>query len=453
VEFRLLSFYCVLLLALGGVFSMFTVASFDRFESETVQANLESRAREIWTFAAGALDQPTTLREVLERRFSPAAQDRFIRITSSAHILYESGPPASADFDPGVVPLPARDHPLGGTQYGRLYLFTMDFRSPDGRLITIESGQTTPFAHTIRENLISSLLLGLPVLLAFAALGGYFLMQQVFSPLSRMIQVAEAITFNDPHNRLPTAGTGDRIDVLAQSLNRMLDRLDSAYQHASRFSADAAHELRTPLAIIRGELEYVAGHPGLPEELRNALSSTSEEVRRLVHMAEDLLTIANMDSVWGKKEHTSIDLTRLTTDTIEQMNLVAEEKGLALRVHASGPAFVSGDRNRLKQVLVNLLDNAIKYTPRGGTVDVSVQSHAGLVLLSVRDDGIGVPAEHHEDIFRRFFRMSTDRGQTGAGLGLSIARSICQAHGGTLNVRSTFGEGSEFRMELPIERS
>jgi signal transduction histidine kinase len=160
-----------------------------------------------------------------------------------------------------------------------------------------------------------------------------------------------------------------------------------------------------------------------------------------------------MDSVWGKKEHASVDLTQLTTDTIEQMHLLAEEKGLALQVHTSSPAFVSGDSNRLKQVLVNLLDNAIKYTPSGGTVEVSVQPVGGMVQLSVRDNGIGIPAEHHEDIFRRFFRMSTDRGQTGAGLGLSIARSICQAHGGSLNVSSTSGEGSEFRMELPLERS
>ena len=452
VEFRLLLFYCLLLLSLGGLFSMFTVASFDRFEKEALRTDVEDRAGEIWAIGGGLLNQPEVLRELLERRFSPEMQNRFIRLSTGGHVIYQSGPPVSREFDPRTVPLPARTREADGRNYGALYVVAMDFRQPDHRVVTVESGQSTVFVETPRDNLISSLLLGLPVLLAFAALGGYFLMRQAWAPLSHMIRAAEAITFNDPHNRLPLAGTGDRIDVLAQALNRMLDRLDSTYQHASRFSADAAHELRTPLAIVRGELEFIAGKADLRGDVRAAVTSIGDEVRRLTDMTSDLLTIAHLDSMGGKKEHASVDLAALATETIEQMYLLAEEKHIRLEVPTSPPAWVSGDRNRLKQVLVNLLDNAIKYTPEGGEVEVQIQSLGSVVQLTVRDTGIGIPVEHHEDVFQRFFRISTNRGQKGAGLGLSIARSICQAHGGTLTAHSISGSGSEFRLELPIER-
>jgi signal transduction histidine kinase len=453
VEFRLLLFYCLLLLALGGLFSMFTVVSFDRFEKEALRTDVEDRAGEIWTIGGALLDQPDVLSELLERRFSPEMQNRFIRLSRNGHVLYQSGPPVSRDFDPRTVPLPSRHHPLDGRNHGALYVVAMDFRQSDHEVVTVESGQSTVFVETPRDSLISSLLLGLPILLALAALGGYFLMRQAWAPLSHMIRAAEAITFNDPHNRLPLAGTGDRLDGLAQALNRMLDRLDSTYQHASRFSADAAHELRTPLAIIRGEVEFIAERAELRGELRVAVTSICDEVRRLTDMTSDLLTIANLDSMSGKKEHASVDLTGLASETIEQMNLLAEEKHIRLEAPMSAAAWVSGDRNRLKQVLVNLLDNAIKYTPEGGSVDVQIQSQGRVVQLAVRDTGIGIPARHHEDVFQRFFRVSTDRGQKGAGLGLSIARSICQAHGGTLTVQSTPGSGSEFRLELPVERA
>jgi signal transduction histidine kinase len=452
-EFRLLSFYCLLLLALGSAFSLFTLDSFDRFEKETIRSDVENRAQEIWSLASGLIDEPAQLRELLERRFGAGAQNRFIRLSSAGAVIYESGRPSNQEFDPRSIPLPVpgtRREPL---EFGNLHVVTRAFELPDGRTIFVESGQSTEFVRTIRSNLISSFLFGLPVLLACAALGGYFLVRQAWTPLSHMIRAAEAITFNDPHNRLPLAGTGDRIDVLGQALNRMLDRLDSAYQHANRFSADAAHELRTPLAIIRGELELIATQSELRPEARESLGSVLDEVRRLADMSENLLTIASMDSMWGKKVHASVDLLEVATETIEQMNLLAEEKCIRLAISKSEPAFVSGDRNRLKQVLVNLLDNAIKYTPEGGEVAVELHAIEGRARLFVTDTGIGIPTEHLDDIFSRFFRLSTDRGAHGAGLGLSIARSICHAHGGTLTVDSVPGQGSRFCMDLPIERA
>jgi signal transduction histidine kinase len=454
-EFRLLAFYCILLLALCGAFLAFTVQSFDQFETQSVTSEVKNRATEIWDMGDALLDRPAELRDILERRFSPASHNRFIRIVSDGHVMYQSGKPADGGFDPDRVPMPdARSvAPRNGQHFGNLFVYLKTFKAADGRVVAIQSGRSVELAQIIRHNLVSSLLLSLPILLLSTAVGGYFLVRRAWAPLGDMIRAAEAITFNDPHNRLPLSGTGDRIDGLGQALNRMLDRLDSAYQHANRFSADAAHEIRTPLAIIRGELEMVAAKPGLSLEVQDSLESISDEVRRLADMAENLLTIASLDSMWGKKAHASVDLSALAFETSEQMNLLAEEKQIDLTIHADGPVFVAGDRNRLKQVLVNLLDNAIKYTPERGRVEIEICSQRERACLSVRDTGIGVPAEHLEDIFRRFFRLSTDRGLRGTGLGLSIARAICQAHGGTLTAHHLTRTGTEFRLELPAERS
>jgi signal transduction histidine kinase len=450
-EFRLLAFYGLLLLVLGLAVSLFTVRSLEHFEMETVRSNIEHRAREVWTVGSAAIGEPQALGDLIERRFSPSTANRFIRISSDSLILYQSGPPASGEFDPTRIPLPRSAADVLDRQYGDLYLVTRSFDA-DGHRILVESGQSIGFAWTIRRNLISSLLIGLSVLLAFATLGGYFLMRQAWMPLSRMIHAAEVITVNDPHTRLPVTDAGGRLAALAQSLNRMLDRLDAAYGHVSRFSADAAHELRTPLAIIRGEIEYLADQPELGAASQEAIGTIAEEVRRLADMTENLLTLAGLDSSGGGTPHARLDLHALACETLEQISVLAEEKQIQLMAPVGGPVTVSADRGRLKQVLVNLLDNAIKYTPRQGTVSVRIEQSPEVVRLIVADTGIGILPEHLESIFERFFRISTDRGERGTGLGLSIARSICQAHGGTLTVRSVPGQGSQFCVELPLER-
>jgi signal transduction histidine kinase len=266
-----------------------------------------------------------------------------------------------------------------------------------------------------------------------------------------MINAAESYSFNDPHNRLPLVGTEPRIEALGLALNRMLDRLDNAYDHVSRFSADAAHELRTPLTIIRGELELVADEAKSSPNLERAISNSLEEMNRLTGMVDSLITLSRMESLWGRHTHPRIALLSLADETVEQMNLLAEEKSITLTKPEGDPALgVTGDRDRLKQVLVNLIDNAIKYTPEGGEVRVKVTASGQKAQLKVQDTGIGVDPAHHVRIFDRFYRVSTDRGEAGAGLGLAIVRSICHAHGGTVAINSTAGKGSAFVVELPL---
>jgi two-component system OmpR family sensor kinase len=228
----------------------------------------------------------------------------------------------------------------------------------------------------------------------------------------------------------------------------MLDRLDNAYQHVSRFSADAAHELRTPLAIMRGELELLDDEP-LDDTMRKSVGNILGETARLSQIVESLIAIAQMDSVGGKRMHHPVDLLGLAAETIEQIRLLAVEKDIVIEGPDGSQVKALGDRDRLKQVIVNLLDNAIKYTLPGGRIAITVEETADLAILSVRDTGVGISPENLELVFDRFYRVATDRGEIGAGLGLAIVKAICAAHGGRIVAESALGVGTTFRMEIP----
>jgi heavy metal sensor kinase len=321
---------------------------------------------------------------------------------------------------------------------------------PRGELVIVETGQSDQFARTVQTRLAKSLFIGLPILLLAAALAGYLLMRQALTPVEVMINAAENYTFNDPHNRLPLVGAEPRIEALGLALNRMLDRLDNAYSHVSRFSSDAAHELRTPLTIIRGELELVASNARQSSDVDQAIANALEEMTRLSGIVDSLITLSRMESLWGKRTHSAVDLMELATETIDQMSLMAVEKDIALERPRGAPVMVAGDRERLKQVLVNLIDNAFKYTQRGGRVSIEVGARGEHGFVSVEDTGIGIDPNHHEKIFERFYRVTPDRGEHGAGLGLAIVKSICHAHGGTVSLRSVPEFGSSFTMEIPL---
>lgn len=449
--FRLVGLYCALLLILGVAFALFTIRSFTHYVRQTTIHDVTARGPEIWQTAKDKLADKAALASLMEQRFAPEAQDRYIRIAEGRDVLYESGIPPGTN----IAALRSRDPHMqtGGRElrFGSLILARSSYKEARA-VITVDSGQSENFAEGVERSLLQSLLFGLPVLLVLSALGGYVLMRRSLRPVERMIDAAEAITFGNPANRLPLAGTGDRIEMLALALNRMLDRLDNAYQFANRFSVDAAHELRTPLAIIRGELDFMADQE-MRQDLRESLKNTLSEVGRLSELVENLGLLSDRESFWSNRAHTEFDLVALAAETIEQMRLLADEKGVTLQPLSGSPVLIGGDRNRLKQVIVNLLDNAIKYTDSGGSVAVDIAVHDRRVKLTISDTGIGIAPEHHESIFRRFFRVSTDRGDTGSGLGLAIARSICNAHGGSITVESSQNHGSIFRVDLPLRHA
>jgi len=449
LTFRLVSWYCGLLLLLGGGFAAFTFVSFDRYLEAANRAALSARADALWNMTGGALGDRNALADLIERRFAPEALARFIRISIGGSVVYRSGEPVEREFDPGAVPpQPAGISPQS-IKVGDLYLYVKSFTAADGRVVTVESGQSADQVVAAERRLIRLLLFGLPILLVFAAGGGYALVQRALSPVEAMIEAAEAFTFNSPRQRLPLAGTGDRLDVLGRALNRMLERLDNAYQHASRFSADAAHELRTPLAIMRGELELLAEAPDLGDDIQKAVANVLGETVRLGQMVSSLTAMSQLDSVSGKRLHLAVDLHALATETIDQIRLLADDKNITIDGPPGPPVVAAGDRDRLKQVLVNLLDNALKYTHPGGHIAVRTYETADSAVLEVADTGVGIPREHLPHVFDRFYRVDADRGEIGAGLGLAIVKSICAAHGGQVAVESQHGNGSVFWVSLP----
>ena len=450
---RLVVSYCLLLVVLGGAFLAFTLVSFRHYTRQTVTDALSARTLEIWNVANGYLDDPKRLAEVIDGRFAPESQDRFIRVRVDGRVLYQSGDPTEHDFSPDDVPPTSASPQAHAIGSGNLMLYTRDFRDPSGAAVTVDSGQSYQLAQQLQDRLTAAVFLGLPVLLILAAVAGLVLMRGALTPVEKMISAAEAYSFNDAQKRLPLVGTDPRIEALGLALNRMLDRLDNAYTHVSRFSADAAHELRTPITIIRGELELAIEEAKALPNLDRAISNALEEMSRLSTMVDSLITLSRMESLWGKRAHTNVDLQALAAETIDQLSLLAEEKQIALRLSQERATIVAGDRDRLKQVLVNLVDNAIKYTPAGGRIDVTVGITGDHAFILVEDTGIGIDPKHHERVFDRFYRVSTDRGEEGAGLGLAIVKSICHAHGGTVSLRSVPEMGSSFNISLPLVTS
>jgi signal transduction histidine kinase len=221
---------------------------------------------------------------------------------------------------------------------------------------------------------------------------------------------------------------------------------------SKQFVADASHELRTPLSVMRGELESLAQDGALDSGTRERLGSVLEEVERLAEIVESLFALSRLDAGEAHAQWLRFDLAELAATTAGQMSLLATDKNVTVDCDSGCVAPVEGDRARLKQVIVNLLDNAIKYTPSGGHVRLRVRRESGFAVLEVADDGIGIPAEALPHVFKRFFRVdvSRSREQGGAGLGLAIVKSICAAHGAEVEVSSSVGGGSLFRVRQPL---
>jgi heavy metal sensor kinase len=292
----------------------------------------------------------------------------------------------------------------------------------------------------------------LPVVAAIALAGGYVLVKRALTPVDRVAATAERISSQNLSERLPVPQTGDELERLSVALNHMIERLDTAFQYSRRFVADASHELRTPLTVLRGELESFVQEPHLAAEWRDRLGSALEEVERLANIVDGLFAISRLDAGEAAAEWVPFDLAQLASSTADQMSLLAEDKNIKVTCTGASGAWVKGDRARLKQVIVNLLDNAIKYTPPGGAVTLRVAAKEDQAVLEVADTGMGIPPEALPKVFERFFRVdkARSREQGGAGLGLSIVKSICTAHHGRIEASSTPGQGSRFRVELPL---
>jgi two-component system, OmpR family, heavy metal sensor histidine kinase CusS len=306
--------------------------------------------------------------------------------------------------------------------------------------------------HALGE-LRTVLLTAIPVVLFLSGCLGYLLARKALAPMERLRRSTEEITADHLDRRLPVINPQDEFGRLTQTFNAMIGRLERSFAEIRRFTADASHELRTPLTAIRTEAEVALARPLDLAEHQQLLGSILEECGRLTRLTDQLLALAREDARAARQAHELVDLATLIGDVTETMRPLAEAKGLHLGIEVNGAARVCGDAARLREVFFNILDNSIKYTPEGGEVDVWVGHNGPEAVVTVRDTGIGIPAEHVPHVFDRFYRVdrARSRAEGGTGLGLSIAQSIVVAHGGQIELASTSGQGTCCTVRLPTE--
>jgi heavy metal sensor kinase len=291
-----------------------------------------------------------------------------------------------------------------------------------------------------------------PLALALAGGGGWFLAHQALLPVDRMAQAARTIGAGRLNARIDLTGANDELDRLAETLNEMLTRLEAAFNEMRQFTADASHELQTPLTILRGEIEIALRSLRSPDEYIEVMRSSLEEIERISLLVEGLLLLARSDAGVLRMDSTPLDLIGLIEEALGQLSPIARAKSISLTLGRIEPLEVSGDLVHLRRLLFNLVDNAIKYTPPEGVVKVSVGRENGWALLIVSDTGIGILPEERQKVFQRFYRSPEARSgsQGGSGLGLAIVRSIAEAHGGKVKLESEPGKGSTFTVFLPL---
>lgn len=333
----------------------------------------------------------------------------------------------------------------------RWRVITRKVAGPDGPLVVQVARSLGDFDHEMGE-LLAVLSVAGPVALLVALSGGYFLARRALAPVDHMTATANEVTAQRLNQRLDVANPHDELGRLGQTLNGMISRLERSFLEMQRFTADASHELRTPIAVIRTEAEVALGKPLDEAEKQTLLSNVLEECERLTHITDQLLTLSREDAGIAPFPREPVDLHALVEAAAETMRPLAEAKNQRLVMTGNGRAVVSGDPSRLRQVIYNLLDNAIKYTPEQGRIEVATEAADSTVRIVVRDNGIGIPPEHLPRVFDRFYRVdkARSRAEDGSGLGLSIVQSIVAAHGGRIELRSVPQRGATCTVSLPI---
>ncbi len=320
-----------------------------------------------------------------------------------------------------------------------------------GRVVNIvQVGMSLEMSDKTRRRFLLTMAAVFPIGLILAGGGGGLLARRALKPVDRMAETARRISAEHLAARIEDAGGNDELSRLARTLNEMLERLDTSFAQIRQFSADASHELQTPLTILKGEIEVALRNPRSPEEYVRVLRSALEEIDRVARLVEGLLLLARADAGVLRLDLQPLDLAGLIEDVVAQTGVLAEKNGVRLALEEIEPIPVRGDADRLRRLVLNLIDNGIKYTPPGGGVTVSLRREEGNAALRIKDTGTGIPPEEQEKIFQRFYRTSEGRARNeGSGLGLCIARSIAAAHGGSIKIESVPGQGSTFTVLLP----
>ncbi len=397
-------------------------------------------------------------RPVFGGQLPPGSEERFARVfDASGEVTWESAEEiGQMPVDEGAVmralagePSRRSVRPIGDDD--RIRVIAVPIIREGAVVGVMEVGRPEEEVSETLGSLLLILGIALPVTLVVAGFGGVFLAGRALSPIDRIRRAARRMSAEDLGQRLDLDLPDDEVGKLARTFDEMIGRLDDAFGRQRQFTSDTSHEIRTPLTIIKGQIEVSLQRERGGEEYRRVLRAVNEEVDRLIRMAGSLLTLTRADAGQIPLRIEDVDVPGIERGVVEQLRPSASAKGVGLEVEEGPVALIEADEDLLLQLMLNLVDNAIKYTPKGGRVNVGWRLGGGGVEVWVKDTGAGIPEEHVPYLFDRFYRVdkARSRSEGGVGLGLAISRWIAEAHGGGIRVESAPGAGSTFTVALP----
>lgn len=454
IQTRLTVWYSAVLLAIVLVVSAFSYVLLRRSLIGDLDVELAVAGQLVRDAGLGVADRSEAeLREILGPRF----HEIFLQVAGPA-----GREAASRSLGKRRLPLSAQAESRGrqgeptfetvrlpGGERVRLLTLPVPGAAEPIRFIQVAVGFSN--VDRVLAGYLEALSVLVPLGLGLSAVGGAWLARSALRPVQAMSRTARGITAEDLSRRLAVRGTGDELDHLAETLNGMLARLQEAFDHARRFAADAAHELRTPLTALRGGIEVALRADRSPEAYRAVLASSLEEVDRVIRLAEGLLLLSRV-RMGAPAPRQPVDLEPLLLEVHDVGARLGAGRDVSVHLGQREALTVRGDRATLWRAVLNLVDNAVRYTPAGGRVELALERDGDHAVVAVRDTGVGIDPLDVERIFEPFVRLDATRARadSGAGLGLSIVRAVVLAHGGTLSVQSVPGAGSTFTIRLPL---
>jgi signal transduction histidine kinase len=415
---------------------------------------LTRRAARITEVLQATSGEPDSAREArFDQLTDVIPEGNLIQVVDGAGTRILPRNPTATGFPwPAIDAIPATDQ-YTNVDYGGREFRLLKRPIPSMRVVILVGGQLED-NRNMMARFTNGLAWASPAMLALCAFGGYFLNRRALQPVDQITATLRSISIGNLSQRLPVANTRDELQRLAETCNQMLARLEDAVERINRFTADASHELRSPVALIRTVAEYGLRNPTADRDSREAFQEILAESVETGQLLEDLLTLARADAGYGRAIFESVELADLVGDAVGRLRPLAEGKQQTVSLRIDSLAWITGDRSSLRRLISILLDNAIKYTPKGGRIVVELTTSTTQAALTVRDTGIGIPEALLPRIFDRFVRADPSRGEVnGTGLGLAIAKWIAGAHGAALRVQSREQQGSAFTVEFQLTKA
>lgn len=462
IRFKLTIWYA----AVMGMVLIFFSAALYLTMGRALYAEVDAKIKAMAEVTASSPNRPaghfdlTQLDMMLEEKLGFRSPGKFIQILDNTGTVGQT----SANLQAHPLPISIGALKKASNKETSFETLKISYSKYPIRMVTypvIENGEVTNILQigtslqTVQDTLqklFLTLLLGVPASLILASFGGWFMAKKSLSPVNDITTAARLITAKNLDQKIDVPNPNDEVGRLAETFNEMISRLNDSFRQMNQFSSDVSHELRTPLTILRGEMEVALRTRRTQEEYEAVISSGLEEVERMSLMVEELLLLSKAEHGELKLNISDVPLHRLLDTAHGHATILARGKGLTISIRKSEEVYIQGDEMRLRQLLLNLVDNAVKYSPKGSEIDLSLSKNRECAYISVRDTGIGISNEDQDKIFERFYRVDKSRSREvgGTGLGLAICKHIADAHGGGISVESERGKGTTFTVTLPI---